>query len=127
MNLKACWNPSDSSSTHTSLFQSTLASSTYQTRSQFTCFSRDTVSKSGWSESLDSPLYKLENPFLLVGLKPIKEHQKNDKTQKNKMKNRIDEILFERIHEQVWRDEVSRKVKEQFDYEAEVDRLLELD
>ena len=67
-----------------------MVSRSFQSKSNFTGISRDTVSKSTWSESQESPFDKIENPFLLVGLKPLKIRGNENKSQKTGITQRID-------------------------------------
>ena len=128
--LRSCWNSTESNSTYSensSYPASTLVSRSFQSKSNFTGISRDTISKSAWSESQESPFDKIENPFLLVGLKPLKHQGNENETQKTGITQRVDEILFDKINERNWKLQVDQKVKKIFDWESEIERLLEID
>ena len=104
-----------------------MISRSFQSKSNFTGISRDTMSKSAWSNSLESPFDKMENPFLLVGISPLQIEAQEGGSQVTGITHRVDEILFDKINERNWKAEVDLKVKEMFDWESEIERLLEID
>ena len=104
-----------------------IFSTSFQTRSNLTGISKDTVVKSVWSDRFDNPLDKMENPFLLVGLNPVRIESKFVDLQKKSVSNKIDQILYEKINERALKLHVDRKIKSNFDWEARVEEILDSD